>query len=150
VTLGWKYNMDNIQAAILMPQLDRIDADWRSREALATRYEERLANLAGLELPETRPGVRHSRHLFTVWIKHGRRDVVLKRLRERGIGAMVNYDAIHTHTLFRDRLGTRPGDFPNAELVGRETISLPLHARLEMESVDEVAETLRLILAETD
>jgi dTDP-4-amino-4,6-dideoxygalactose transaminase len=142
VTLGWKYNMDNIQAAILLPQLERIDDDWHSREALAARYEERLANLRGLELPRTRPGVRSARHLFTVWVKNGRRDAVLQGLRERGIGAMVNYEPIHAHKLFRERLGTRIGQFPNAERIGRETISLPLHARLDATSVDEVADAL--------
>jgi dTDP-4-amino-4,6-dideoxygalactose transaminase len=147
-TLGWKYNMDNIQAAILLPQLDRIDADWHQREALATRYEERLAGIAGVRIPVTRQGARHARHLFTVWIENGRRDVVVKGLRERGIGAMVNYDAIHPHTVFRERLGTGVGDFPNAERIGQQTVSLPLHARLDRDAVDDVVDAIRAILDE--
>lgn len=147
-TLGWKYNMDNIQAAILLPQLDRIDRDWHQREALATRYEQRLAGIAGVRIPRTRSGARHARHLFTVWIENSRRDAVVKGLRERGIGAMVNYDAIHTHTVFRERLGTGIGDFPNAERIGAETVSLPLHARLDPDAVDDVVDAVRVILEE--
>jgi dTDP-4-amino-4,6-dideoxygalactose transaminase len=148
IALGWKYNMDNIQAAILLPQLGRIDDDWRRREERAARYEERLRKVGGLRLPVTRGGVRHARHLLTVWIQNGRRDSVVRGLRERNIGAMVNYDAIHSHTIFRERLGAEIGAFPNAERIGRETISLPLHARLEMEAVDDVADALVSILAD--
>lgn len=148
VTLGWKYNMDNIQAAILLPQLKRIERDWQVRQTLAARYESRLADIPGIKTATTRDGVRHARHLFTVWIEDGRRDAVLNRLRERGIGAMVNYEAIHLHKLFRERLGTRAGEFPNAERIGRETISLPLHARLTTESADEVVNALRSALDE--
>ena len=63
-------------------------------------------------------------------------------------GQLVNYDAIHPHTLFRERLGTKVGDFPHAERIGRETISLPLHARLEPEEVDGVVDALRSVLEE--
>jgi dTDP-4-amino-4,6-dideoxygalactose transaminase len=146
--LGWKYNMDNIQAAILLPQLERIDADWRQREILASRYVERLSGVAGLELPATRKGVRHAHHLFTVWIKGGQRDAVVRELRGVGISAMVNYEAFHDHTLFRERLGTKAGDHPNAERIGAETLSLPLHARLAIEAVDDVADALVSILGE--
>ena len=142
VTLGWKYNMDNIQAAILLPQLARIDREWEARQEVAERYESQLSGVRGITVPSTHDGVRHARHLFTVWISDGRRDAVLKGLRDRGIGAMVNYEAIHLHTLFRERLGTADGDFPNAERIGRETISLPLHARLATDAVDEVVEAL--------
>ncbi len=148
VTLGWKYNMDNIQAAILLPQIDRIDADWQRRKELAALYEKRLRTVPQVRVPVTRPGVSHAQHLFTVWIGDDRRDAVVNGLRELGVGAMVNYDAIHPHTLFRERLGTKVGDFPHAERIGRETISLPLHARLEPEEVDGVVDALRSVLEE--
>ncbi|MEK6225056.1 MAG: DegT/DnrJ/EryC1/StrS family aminotransferase [Chloroflexota bacterium] len=148
VTLGWKYNMDNIQAAILLPQLDRIDRDWQRRKELGALYEERLRTLPDVRFPATRPSVAHARHLFTIWIGGDRRDAVVKGLRALGIGAMVNYDAIHPHTLFRERLKTKIGDFPQAERIGRETISLPFHARLEPEEVDGVVDALRSVLDE--
>src|SRR5207253_6489073 len=68
VTLGWKYNMDNIHAALLLPQLDRLESNLQKRQALAARYESRLATVPGVSRPATLPGVVHPHHLFTVWI----------------------------------------------------------------------------------
>lgn len=142
VVLGWKYNLSNIEAAMLLPQLERIDEAWQRRETLAARYEERLRRVPGVSLPTTRSGVRHARHLFTVWIAGGRRDAVLRELCVAGVEAMVNYRAIHPQTLFRERLGTKLGDFPHAERIGDDTISLPLYPALTLEEVDEVTSVL--------
>ncbi len=149
VTLGWKYNMSNIEAAMLLPQLERVDERWHRRELLATRYEDRLSKVAGVTLLTTRPGVRHARHLFTIWIDGGRRDAVLRELRAARVEAMVNYRAIHGQTLFRQRLGTKLGDFPHAERIGADTISLPLYPALTYEEVDEVADAIASALATT-
>ena len=69
VTLGWKYNMDNIQAALLLPQLHAAGRELEARHAVAERYEERLRGVKGLSWPSTAPGVRHAWHLFTVWVE---------------------------------------------------------------------------------
>jgi UDP-4-amino-4-deoxy-L-arabinose-oxoglutarate aminotransferase len=146
VMLGWKYNMSNIEAALLLPQMERLEENWRKRDALARRYERALSNIDGLSLPETLPGARHARHLFTVRIGNGRRDVVIKGLKEAGIGAMVNYRAIHLLTYFRDTFGFREGDFPVAEEIGNETLSLPFYAKMPPAHVEIVAQNLRDIL----
>lgn len=147
VMLGWKYNMSNIEAAMLLPQVERLEGNWRRRQELAERYEERLSAIDGVRLLATRPGVRHARHLMAVLIERGRRDAVLRALREDGIEAMVNYRAIHEHTLFRERLGTKRGDFPDAERIGDGTISLPLYPTLTYEDVDQVADAIGSALA---
>jgi UDP-4-amino-4-deoxy-L-arabinose-oxoglutarate aminotransferase len=141
--LGWKYNMDNLQAALLLPQLDRLEANWRRRTALAERYEARLAAIPGLHWPRTLHGVRHARHLFPVWVPAVARDRVVKGLTEAGIQVVVNYRAIHLLTYFRETLGHRPGDFPVAERIGEQTISLPLYPRMPEEHVDVVCDVLR-------
>jgi UDP-4-amino-4-deoxy-L-arabinose-oxoglutarate aminotransferase len=146
VMLGWKYNMSNIEAALLLPQMERLEEKWRKRDALARRYEEMLSGISGLVVPETLPGVRHARHLFTVRVGNGRRDRVIKGLQEAGIGAMVNYRAIHLLTYFRETFGFREGDFPVAERIGSETISLPFYANMPPEHVEIVAEVLKDIL----
>jgi UDP-4-amino-4-deoxy-L-arabinose-oxoglutarate aminotransferase len=142
VTLGWKYNMDNIQAALLLPQMDRLESNWQLRDALAQRYMQALAGLPGLSWPETRPNSRHARHLFPVWIDGGRRDSVIRGLQEQEIGVMVNYRAIHMLTYFRETLGTQPGDFPVAERLGDMEISVPFYPRMPDEYVDRVAMVL--------
>jgi UDP-4-amino-4-deoxy-L-arabinose-oxoglutarate aminotransferase len=145
---GWKYNLDNLHAAILIPQLARLDTNLARRRALADEYERALAGVPGIALPRTLAGVEHARHLFTVWVKDGRRDELIAGLQTRGIGAMVNYRAIHLLTYFQERLGHRQRSFPNAERIGDETISLPLYPRLLEPQVRTVARAIAQVLTE--
>lgn len=144
--LGWKYNMDNIQAALLLPQMDRLEANWNKRRDLARHYEDRLWDIPHLTRPRTLPGVDHSWHLFPVCIGAGRRDAVIESLQNRGISVMVNYRAIHLLTFFRETFGYKPGDFPIAEKIGDSTLSLPFYPNMPIEHVETVVETLMQVL----
>jgi len=146
VALGWKYNMDNIHAALLLPQMDRLDATWRKRAEVARRYQGLLAEVPGLTWPQTLPGVKHAHHLFPVWIVNGRRDQVVAGLQERGIPTVVNYRAIHLLTYFRERFGFKPGAFPMAERIGDAALSLPFYPGIPAEHVAAVAEGLRALV----
>jgi UDP-4-amino-4-deoxy-L-arabinose-oxoglutarate aminotransferase len=145
LTLGWKYNMDNIQAALLLPQMERLERKWQKREALASFYTERLSKLSGLRVPAVKHGVKHAWHLFPVWINGGsrQRDKVIQGLQQRGIGVMVNYRAIHLLTYFSRELGYKNGDFPVAEQLGDETISLPFYPDMPMEHAEIVVNALK-------
>jgi dTDP-4-amino-4,6-dideoxygalactose transaminase len=147
VVLGWKYNMDNLQAALLLPQMDRLEANWQRREQLAQRYGERLRNVPGVTWPRVVAGSRHARHLFPVWVDGGRRDRVLAGLQQRGIGVMVNYRPIHLLTYFRERFGFRQGDFSQAEQLGNDVLSLPFYPAMPPAHVDQVCDALREVLA---
>ena len=146
VALGWKYNMDNIHAALLLPQMDRLHATWKKREEVARRYQELLVEVPGLTWPQTLPGVKHAHHLFPVWIVNGRRDQVVAGLQERGIPTVVNYRAIHLLTYFRERFGFKPGAFPMAERIGDAAVSLPFYPGIPAEHVAAVADGLRSLL----
>jgi dTDP-4-amino-4,6-dideoxygalactose transaminase len=146
VEFGWKYNLDNLHASILLPQLDRLDANVARRRELADEYERALADVPEISWPRTLHGVLHARHLFTVNVADGRRDELIAGLQSRGIGAMVNYRAIHLLSYFRERLGHRPGDFPNAERLGDSTLSLPLYVRLTLPQVRVVARAIADVL----
>jgi UDP-4-amino-4-deoxy-L-arabinose-oxoglutarate aminotransferase len=143
IELGWKYNMDNIQAALLLPQLDRLEASWQKRERLAAHYRNLLANVPGLTCPVTRPLVRHAHHLFPVWSNVVPRDEVIVALQRQQIGVVVNYRAIHLLTYFRDKFGFRAGQFPNAERIGECTLSLPFYPNMPLEHADRVVGALR-------
>lgn len=145
--LGWKYNMDNIQAAMLLPQMRRIDRKIAQRERLAKIYEQRLAAIPGLRLPALRASVRHARHLFPILVSPGERDRVIAELGAAGVGAMVNYRAIHLLSYFAREFGHVAGDFPIAEEFGNSVISLPYYPTMPEESVTSVADTLARILA---
>jgi len=144
--LGWKYNMDNIQAALLLPQMDRLEENWRKRKSLAEYYQQHLCDIPNLSRPKTLPGVEHSWHLFPVWIGNGERDRVISELQESGASVMVNYRAIHLLTYFSETFGFKPGDFPNAERIGDASLSLPLYPNMPMDHVDRVVELLRDIM----
>ncbi|MBI5316600.1 MAG: DegT/DnrJ/EryC1/StrS family aminotransferase [Nitrospirae bacterium] len=146
--LGWKYNMDNIHAALLLPQLERLEENWHRRETVAQWYVQRLKECPGLSFISSKPGVRHARHLFPVWIGNGRRDGIIQGLQREGIGVVVNYRAIHLLTYFRETFGFRAGVFPHAERIGNETMSLPFYPAMSEKQVVVVTETLTRLLKE--
>jgi|UniRef100_A0A7C3V8S5 dTDP-4-amino-4,6-dideoxygalactose transaminase len=143
---GWKYNMYNLQAALLIDQIEEIEARRQKRERLASYYRASLAGCQGLEMPALRPGVKQGHHLFTIWVDPAKRDQILWALQEEGVGVAVNYRACHLYTLFRREFGYKEGDFPNAERIGNRTISLPLYASLRDEEAEYVAETVKRVL----
>ncbi len=141
--LGWKYNMDNIQAALLIGQLNRIEDLLAKRDSLWSEYEEALHDIKGIGLLETLPGVRHARHLFTVLVDPVRRDEILWGLQRRDIGVAVNYRPIHLLKYYRETFGFREGNYPVAEDIGKRTISLPFHTFLATDQIKYIAQSLR-------
>jgi dTDP-4-amino-4,6-dideoxygalactose transaminase len=146
--LGWKYNMDNIQAALLIGQLERIDELWQKREYLWNLYEEELREVKGIRILKTLPDTRHARHLFTILVTPKKRDEILWRLQDAGIGVAVNYRPIHLLSYYRKTFGYKEGDFPVAEDIGARTISLPLYPSLKEEELKAVTSTLKNIMEE--
>lgn len=148
-TMGWKYNMDDIQAALLLRQIDRLDDYRQKRQALECLYRELLMEVEGLDFIEgPQKGEMSAHHLFTVLLpKNILRDEVIEKMEENGIGCAVNYRALHTLTYFREKFGYRPEDFPIANEIGNRTISLPLYPKLTEEEVKIVSETLKKVIS---
>jgi dTDP-4-amino-4,6-dideoxygalactose transaminase len=151
VAAGFKYNMMDLQAAIGIHQLARVEENWRRREAVWNRYQEELRGLP-LGLPaDPDPDTRHAYHLYTVLVGEGddedragiSRDAFLDAMTARKIGVGVHYRAIPDHPYYRDELGFRPEDFPHATRIGRRTVSLPLSAKLTDEDVEDVVRAVR-------
>ena len=145
--LGYKANLFDVQAALLLGQLPRLEAQLERREAIASRYEEAFAGLNGVDFPKVPHGAHSARHLFTLWVPAEHRDNALKQLQERGIGVAVNYRAIHLLSYYRERFGFQPETFPNAELIGNRTLTLPLYPGMADEAVDAVVEAVRGVAA---
>jgi len=133
--LGWKYNMDNIQAALLIPQLKKIERNRNRRAVIAGRYEKAFSTL-GIEMPKTLPGVKHSHHLFPIWVDKQKRNSILEYLNKHNVGAVINYPAIHLFSLYRKKFGFSKGDFPVAEDIAARTISLPIYSKLTSKEIN--------------
>jgi perosamine synthetase len=150
LTLGCKYNLPDVLAAIGLAQLRRLDAFAAARRALVARYRAGLGDLEELALPEEPAGVESAWHLFVVRValEHLRvdRGGVVEALRERGIGTSVHFIPLHLHPYYRRTLGTRPGDFPGAEDLFARCFSLPLYPDLSEAEADRVVEAVRDVL----
>ncbi|MFO7900226.1 MAG: DegT/DnrJ/EryC1/StrS family aminotransferase [Planctomycetota bacterium] len=140
--LGWKYNLDDIRAALLLSQLEIVDEYWRRREQICERYESAFRALDDVRLLTVLPGSKSGRHLFTILVRPKRRDEILARIQERGVGVAVNYRAVHLLTYYRERFNYARGMFPVAEEIGDSTITLPLYPKLSDENVEHVIDAV--------
>ncbi len=150
VECGFKYNMMDLQAAIGIHQLKRVESNWLRRREIWNRYREALAGLP-LEVPaEPEADTRHAFHLFSVLVDEAAagigRDAFLDAMTARNIGVGVHYLSIPEHPYYQDRFGWRPEDTPNATRIGRQTVSLPLSAKLTDGDVADVIAAVRVVL----
>lgn len=137
--LGYKANYTDLQAALGRVQLRRLPDMAARRHALAQRYLEQLAGLAGRIDPQAGLGnPAHARHLFPVRIKPASplaRDQLLLELRRRNIGATIHYGLLHFMPLYA---ASKPAPLPDSELLGREILTLPISASMTPADVDYV------------
>ena len=143
VRMGYKGNMFDIQAALLLPQIPKLEENLKKRQEIADRYREAFRSIPGIDLPQTHPFTGHACHLFTIRVPPGRRDAFLDKLQEKGIGVAVNYRAIHLLTYYRETFGFKEGMFPNAENIGETTISLPLYPGMTAKDIAAVIMTVK-------
>ncbi|WP_232518418.1 DegT/DnrJ/EryC1/StrS family aminotransferase [Lysobacter enzymogenes] len=151
VESGFKYNMMDLQAAIGLHQLARVESNWRRRQALWQAYGQALDGLP-LQLPAApEADTRHAYHLYTVMVDPSRtgigRDEFLDRMNESGIGTGVHYQSVAEHPYYQERFGWHPDQWPHARKIGRETVSLPLSSKLADADLARVADAARRVLA---
>jgi dTDP-4-amino-4,6-dideoxygalactose transaminase len=133
VDCGFKYNMTDLQAAIGIRQLARVEKNWARRREIWNLYQHAFADLP-VGLPaDPDPQTRHAYHLYTLLIDEKRagvsRDTFLDVMTDRRIGAGVHYLSIPEHPYYQHRFGWRPEDYPNAMGVGRRIALLWLSKR---------------------
>lgn len=149
VEVGFKYNMMDLQAAIGIHQIQRVDQYWNRRRAVWDVYMREFADLP-LELPAPlEDDCRHGLHLFTLLISPSApvsRDEFLMEMHQRKIGTGVHYRSIASHSVYQKMFGWREEDFPVAAEIGQRTVSIPLSAKLSEEEVSYVVQTVRSIL----
>lgn len=143
--LGYKCNMTNIQAALVINQLKRIDNLLERREKIAQIYNKGFAKNNAVSRPNVKQQSRHARHLYTIWVDQMKRDSLLSELGDQGIGVAVNFRVIHLMKYYRDKYGFETGAFPIAEKIGNSTITLPFYPKLSSKEVKHVIQTVNTL-----
>lgn len=149
VELGFNYRMTELQAALGVSQMQRLDVFVARRHQLAERYNQLLSDLP-IVLPWQHPDSYSGLHLYVIRLKLGsisrsHREVI-ESLREQGIGVNLHYIPVHTQPYYRD-MGFEAANFPHAMAYYREAISLPMFQGLTEDQQDEVTAALRKALA---
>lgn len=147
---GFKYNMMDLQAAIGLHQLARVETSWLRRREVWARYQSELAELDVVLPAEPEEGTRHAFHLFPLLVSPEQvgitRDEFLDGMTAQGIGVGVHYLSLAEHPYYRDALGWDHHMAPVAGEIGRRTVSIPLSPALTDRDVDDVVEAVARVI----
>jgi len=140
--VGTNSRLDALQAAILRAKLPHLDEWTAARQRLASRYDELLGDIPGVEVPYRAPERTHIFHQYTIRVHDGRRDELQQYLKEKGIDTQVYYPLpLHLQPCFR-YLGYKEGDLPESERASQEVLSLPMFPELTEEEQDYVVDAI--------
>jgi dTDP-4-amino-4,6-dideoxygalactose transaminase len=143
---GYKDNMTDVAASIGLHQLRKLDGFNHRRQQLAERYDQAFRPLGCFRLMQPRPDRNHVYHLYTIEILPGTlkisRDRLIEVLKDLNIGTSVHFIPLHRHPFYRDTYGYRPDQFPKAEQIFENILSLPLYPKMSDSDADEVIETV--------
>jgi dTDP-4-amino-4,6-dideoxygalactose transaminase len=143
---GFKYNMTDIQAALGLCQLAKLERFQQRRREVVSLYESAFAAETALELPTARPEVEHAWHLFVLRLRPEAlrigRDQFIEELKQRNIGTSVHFIPIHLHPYYRDKYGYRPESYPVAYENFQRMVSLPLNPRLSDGDATDVVDAV--------
>jgi dTDP-4-amino-4,6-dideoxygalactose transaminase len=146
VSPGFKYNMTDIQAALGLVQLARLNKLQSRRAEIFARYNEAFKSIRGLQTPACRDDIEHARHLYVLrmhdGVLRGGRDEMIARLKSRRICTSVHFIPVHLHTFYRQKYGYRPDDFPVALDNYQRMLSLPLSPALPDDDVSRVIDAV--------
>jgi dTDP-4-amino-4,6-dideoxygalactose transaminase len=139
---GFKYNLTDLQAALGLRQLDKLDRLQARRRQVVDAYNARFAGIPALEIPVEAPEAESSCHLYVLRLRpdHLRigRNQFIEELKARQIGTSVHYLPVHMQPFYRDKYGYRPEDCPVAADAFSRMLSLPLHPGLTDQDLDDV------------
>jgi perosamine synthetase len=149
--LGYNYRLSEVNAAIGVAQMRRLDEIIEKRQKVAQEYIRRLISLQDIMVPTVEAGVVMSWFIFVVRLASDytreERDRIIAGMRRHDVGAADYFPCIHLQPFYRERFGFKPGDFPIAESVSQRTIALPFYNDLTVKDIDMVVQTLSLMIS---
>ena len=143
---GWKYNMTDMQAALGIHQIKKLDRFTEIRRKYARVYNEELGKINGIITPYEKPNVKHVYHLYPILLEGYNRDKFIIKMQEKGIGCSVHFIPLHLHPFYRKNFGFKKADFPNAEWVYEREVSLPLYPKMREEDVEYIVNCISGVL----
>ena len=151
VAAGYKYNMFDLQAALVSSQFEKMEWFHARRVALKARLDAGLRDVAEMGIPVQRPWVGHAYHLYPVVVRtemlNADRDTIMNAIQAENVGVGVHFRAVHLHPYYAETFGFRRGMCPNAEYYSDRTISLPLYPRMTDADADDVVAAVRKVIA---
>jgi dTDP-4-amino-4,6-dideoxygalactose transaminase len=151
VEAGYKNNMTDIQAALGIHQLKKLDGFIEARARYARLYSEAFADMPEIETPLVLSGRKHAWHLYVIRLALERLQIdraqFIDELRIRNIGTSVHFMPIHLHPYYRKQFGYQHGDFKHAELLYDRIVSLPLYPGMTANDVQDVIRAVRTVIA---
>jgi UDP-4-amino-4,6-dideoxy-N-acetyl-beta-L-altrosamine transaminase len=143
---GWKYNMTDIQAALGIHQLRKLDGFVATRRKYAEMYSTALRDIEGVVTPVEKLGRKHVYHLYPVFLDEVDRGDFIRGMAGMGIGCSVHFIPLHLHPFYRDTFDFKKGDFPIAEAVYDHEVSLPLYPKMTDFEFSYVNQCIRKLL----
>lgn len=154
VEAGFKYNMMDLQAAIGIHQLERVEQSWLRRKEIWARYQQAFQALPIGTPAEPAQNTRHAYHLYTITIRQEdcglSRDEFIDKMGRANIGVGVHYLSLAQHPYYREHFGWTGANFPAANDFGMTTVSLPLSPKLTDDDVSRIIETVGKIVLRQD
>jgi len=141
--LGRNYRMTDIQAALGISQLKKLDIFIEKRQKIAELYNELLRDCEFVETPITKEGIRHGWHIYTILLKGVNRNKFFTYMRKNGIGVNVHYIPIYRHTYYSNNFNFNKDDYPVTEDVFKRIVTLPIYPKMGDEDVELVVKTLK-------
>jgi dTDP-4-amino-4,6-dideoxygalactose transaminase len=147
---GFNYAMTDIQAALGIQQLNRLEEMQARRHELVSQYDEHFSKLREIITPPRHDEVVHGWHLYPIRLHLDQLTInradFIEELRAAGIGTSVHFIPVHLHPYFRETMGWQPGDFPVAEGIFENLITMPLYSRMTDHDVERAATAVRKII----
>lgn len=141
--LGYKYDLTDFQAAMLIGQLKRVDATHKKRLQVYQNYIDLLKGSVGIKHITPLKNAVHAAHMFVVFVDPKKRDMVREKMYDVGIETSIHYPAIHLEPYYVKRFGYKQGAFPHAELYGASVITLPTYSGLTKKEQKYIIDTLK-------
>lgn len=145
---GYKYNMNNIQGALGVEQLKKLEQFIVKRRALAQHYTMLLKEVSGIITPIEKNYTRHAYHLYPLLLNTDKvsRDQFIAKLKEYNIGTSVHFIPLHLHPFYQKKYNFNRGDFPIAEWLFEREVSLPMYPGMTLQDVEYVVNAIKEIL----